>query len=39
MKDDRIVYERLERKYASQKKNIIIVGGLIGNKCIGALNI
>lgn len=31
MRDDRIVYERLERKLAVQKKNIVIVGSLIGN--------
>lgn len=30
MKRDRIVYERLERKFASQKKKIVIVSIGIG---------
>lgn len=30
MRDDRLVYERLERKFASQKRKIVIIGGLTG---------
>lgn len=39
MTNDHVVYERLERKFAQQKKNIVIVGSLIGKIIVECDNV